>query len=217
MNITKARSATGAVVTSGYFTARQIETIKDVICKGASNNELQLFLYQCERTKLDPFSRQIYWIRRRDGSATILTSIDGFRVVAERSGQYAGQLGPEWIGETSDWADVWMFDTPPLAARVGVMRKDFKEPIWSTARFASYAVKRADGQPMGNWAKMPDLMIAKCAEALALRRAFPQDLSGLYTSDEMETIVPTNNENLHPIPPPVEQEEAADAEETKAQ
>jgi phage recombination protein Bet len=159
------------------ITPAQIDLIKKTIAVGATDNELQLFLAQCKRTGLDPFSRQIYFIKRCD-KGTTQVSIDGFRVIAERSSEMDGQ-DVAWCGVDGAWVDVWLAPTPPAASRVIVYRKGCTHGFTAIAKFSEYNA----GGPM--WTKMPANQLAKCAEALALRKAFPHQLSGLYTPDEM--------------------------------
>jgi phage recombination protein Bet len=163
------------------WTPEQAQLISTTIAPGCSNDELKLFAYACQRTGLDPFSKQIYAIKR-GGKMTISSGIDGLRSIAERTGQLDGSSS-YWCGEDGVWVDVWLSSKPPAAAKTIIYRKGCAHPFTATARFADFNA----GQ--GLWSKMPSVMIAKCSEAQALRRAFPADLSGVYSTDEMDQAV----------------------------
>ena len=169
----------GAITT---WTPEQTALISSTIAPGCTADELKLFAYACQRTGLDPFSKQIYAIKR-GGKLTIQAGIDGLRSIAERSGQLDGS-STEWCGDDGVWSDVWLGSKPPAAAKTIIYRKGCSHPFVGVARFQDYNA----GQ--GLWSKMPSAMLAKCSEALALRKAFPADMSGVYTVDEMEQAEP---------------------------
>jgi phage recombination protein Bet len=162
------------------WTPEQTQLIATTIAPGCSSDELRLFAYACQRTGLDPFSKQIYAIKR-GGKMTIQAGIDGLRAIAERTGELDGSH-TEWCGDDGQWSDVWLSAKPPAAAKTTIWRKGSSHPFTGVARFADYNA----GQ--GLWSKMPAAMIAKCSEALALRKAFPANLSGVYSTDEMEQV-----------------------------
>jgi phage recombination protein Bet len=152
------------------WTQEQVELIKNTVAKGATDDELKLFLYTARRTGLDPLTKQIHFVKR-GGQMTIQTGIDGYRAIAERTGELAGITDPLYEVEGDK----------PIKAIVKVYRSKngMMAEFAASARFTEYV---AYG-PL--WQKMPYLMLGKCAEALALRKAFPNDLSGLYTNEEM--------------------------------
>lgn len=154
------------------------------------------FQHTCARTGLDPLARQIYCIARfgSDGLEwSTQTGIDGFRVVAERSKQYAGQAPAEWLTDAGEWVDVFvkkLHGDYPLAARIKVYRHDWDDdkPAVGIATWDEYAQTKRNGDLTAMWAQRGPGQLAKCAEALAMRKAFPQDLSGVYTDDELRPV-----------------------------
>lgn len=154
--------------------------------------ELSAFLHLCQRTRLDPFSRQIYLIGRWDSRQqrkvyTPQTSIDGYRVIAHRVvAEQSASLGYEdtlWCDQNGQWRDVWLPDAPPSGVKVTVIRNG--QRFSAVALFREYVQTGKGDKPVGLWGKMPAGQLAKCAEALALRKAFPHDLAGVYTAEEM--------------------------------
>lgn len=183
------------MVQAPTLTGEQVALLKRTIAKDCTDDELQLFIAVARRLGLDPFAKQIYAIKRpgRDGepgTVTYQTSIDGFRLQAVRSGKVRGILGPWWCGEDGVWKDVWLSSTEhPLAAKVEVVHADYPQPVTAVARWDAYVQTTRNGTPNNFWSRMGDLMLGKCAESLALRRAFPAELSGIYTDDEMPDAV----------------------------
>ncbi len=163
------------------FDNDKVQLLKNTVCKGASTDELQLFLHVCSRTGLDPFRNQIYAIKRnsKDGARmTIQTGIDGFRLIAERTERYAPGKEP-----------VYEYDQQgKLVAATSYIKKQTSDGTWHDVSAKAYWDEYAqvfNGKPSQFWAKMPHVMLAKCAEAIALRKAFPADFSGIYTTEEM--------------------------------
>lgn len=167
------------------FDRAQIDLIKRTVCTEGTDDELRLFLTVASKTGLDPFARQIHAVHRQ-GKMTIQTGIDGYRLIAERTGEVDGQEGPEWCDTEGNWYNVWTGDYPPHAAKVDIYRKGRSHPFRGIAHLSGYMQTKADGTPVARWGLDPAGMLAKCAESLGLRKAFPQELSGLYADVEMD-------------------------------
>ncbi len=185
--------------TYGYST-QQVDVMRNVICTSATDAELEFFLATCKRVKLDPFARQIYFIKRPQrvedahGNTNWIpvgkpeVSIDGLRAGAEMTGEYEGQGAMQWCGKDGKWRDVWLEDAPPVAAKATIFRKGQREALVNVALYREFCPVYRNGKSPEMWLKMAANQLAKCAEAGALRRAFPRDLSGLYTDTEMEHV-----------------------------
>lgn len=158
----------------------QVDLLQRTVCKDHTPDEIQLFMQYCQAKGLDPFGREIYSIKR-SGRVTFQISIDALRMKAEDTNEYNGQE-THWCDENGKWVDVWVSALPPFAARVSVYRKGIDKPFVGIALWTEY--KPADNDFI--WKKMPSNQLAKCAEAIALRKAFPRKLGGLYAGEEME-------------------------------
>lgn len=167
------------------LTAERKELLRKTIANGLTVPEFDLFAEYVVRVQLDPFRRQIHPIKV-DGKLTIHVGIDGLRLLAERSGEYEGQDGPLWCGTDGAWQEVWLDETTPPAAAKVVLHRTGRRPMSGVARFAEYAQWTTNRQGVRvlrhMWQTFPSVMLAKCAEAVAIRRAFPTETSGLYVS-----------------------------------
>lgn len=167
------------------FSMPQLQAIKDIVGPTLTPDEFTLFVMTCARKRLDPILKQVYAIKRfsaRIGKEvmTIQTGIDGYRAIAHRTGRYEGQDGPYWCGQDGKWTDCWSKKEPPFAAKVGIRIKDQPEPTYHVAHWSEYA---DDKSPM--WRDMGCNQLAKCAEAGALRKAFPEETGNLLVDAEV--------------------------------
>lgn len=147
--------------------------IKSMYCKNLNDSEIAVFSHVCKKTGLDPAVRQIYAIKRGN-QMTIQTGIDGLRLIAERTGNYSPGREPTFIYD----------EKGKMIAATSYIKKRTSDNVWHEVGCTAYLEEYDTKQ--GLWNKMPRTMISKCAESLALRKAFPAELSGLYSDEEMD-------------------------------
>jgi phage recombination protein Bet len=147
-----------------------------------SDADRENFLNICIANKLNPFKRQAHLVGydgKNGATFTAIVGIDGFRAIATRSGKFLGGKVIEMImqegGKLPDYC------TYIVKRAVGAHVAEFE----ATAYYAEAVQTTYTGQPNSVWSKQPRLMLQKVAEALALRKAFPDDMGGLYTDDEI--------------------------------
>lgn len=190
---------------------KKVKLLKDTICKGSTNDEFELFIHACKRTGLDPFMKQVHAVKRWDSNLgrevmSIQTGIDGYRLIAERTGCYAPGREPIFVYD----------ENKKLISATSFVKKRTKDGTWHeishTAFYDEYVQTKKDGKPTAFWLKMPHGQLAKCAEALALRKAFPAELSGIYTTEEMSQATSANTELVAEV---IEEKEITQEERAK--
>ena len=168
------------------FTPEQRQMIRDTYAGGCSDGEFAVLMEIARARRLNPLFRQIHFVERWDSEKhrkvwSAQVSIDGLRAIAEHTGNYAGQDEPEYVDAP---------DGTLKLCKVRVWRKDWPRPAVGVAYWSEYVQTIRDKQtgktrPAAMWARMPHVMLAKVAESIALRKAFPEDMGGLYSTDEM--------------------------------
>lgn len=157
----------------------RIAAVRGALAPDLNDQELSLFALVAQRSGLDPFSKQIHAVKR-DGRVTFQTGIDGYRSIAERTGEYRGVTEPDFGEMVTDTRGAH-----PEWARVGV-RREGRETQYATAYWDEFVpAPGQSGKGDQMWRKMPRNQLAKCAEALAFRKQFPHVFGDVYTDDEM--------------------------------
>lgn len=165
------------------------QDIRERLCPNATDSELALCVELCNRQHLNPFTKEVYLVKYGNAPASIITSYQVFNRRANRQESYGGiksgvvvmregkivkkrgsavykQVGEQLLG---GWAEVQF--------------KDGKEPAYVELALTDYSTGKS------NWAKMPGVMIEKCAKAGAWRLAYPDEFGGMYTGEEMDQKV----------------------------
>lgn len=178
------------------FTPQQVELIKRTICNGATDDELQMFLYVCKQSNLDPFLKQIHAVKRydsriKDYKMEIQVGIDGYRAKAHRTGQCAGITDADFTYKVNPKTGVRLAQIDSATVTVRKIIGGHMCEFTATAYWDEYF----PGDKMGfMWKKMPKGQLGKCAEALALRKAFPEEMPAFYIPEEMEKTVVDSKE-----------------------
>jgi hypothetical protein len=223
------------------FTDAELSAIRSEYCGGATDQQFELFISECKARNLRPGPHLVFQLRNAKvydpdtGTSRFvkkpywITTIGALRLIALRTGQYGGATPPEYIYLDKDGDPTVISQIPlpdktnkslprePWAVRVAVKRKDFDEPITSVVRFDSVAATQKRGETIvltEMWQKRGDAQNAKCSEADALRKAFPEELGSLYLSEEIKNevedekphaVTPASVVPLPPSVPPVNQ------------
>lgn len=168
--------------------------IRNYLVSGNGNvtdQEVVMFLNLCRFQHLNPFLREAYLIKFGNQPATIVTGKDAITKRAMRNHKYAGQQAGVVIyhGENGELeyrnGSLVLPNEQLVGGWAKVYVKGYDVPIEAVVSYQEYVGVKNDGSVNGQWSKKPATMIRKVALVQALREAFPEDLGGLYASEEM--------------------------------
>lgn len=173
-----------------------IQVLQNSLYPGAAVGSVQMVLNYCAAAGLDPMQKPVHivpiWDSKIGGMRdVVMPGIGLYRTQAARSGNYAGVSEAEYGPDVTE--KIGGFEiTYPVWCKVSVKRL---LPNGQIAEFSAterwkenYAIKGGKEKsvaPNAMWAKRPYAQLAKCAEAQALRKAFPE-FGSAATADEME-------------------------------
>jgi phage recombination protein Bet len=179
------------------------EVLRQQFAPEASDTDLAYFAQVSRHLDVDPWAGHICLIPYSENGAKIhrpQLTVAGRRFIAQRTGRLRGIVGPEWCGPRRldrdggrlplEWLEVWDEDGPPYAARCLVIVDGWDRPANGTAKWSEFVQNTTDRRsgeirPVKMWARMPAHMIGKCAESLALRRAFSEVQAAVaYVGDD---------------------------------
>lgn len=171
------------------------DDVRNLICPNADQKEVSLFLQLCKSQRLNPFVKDAYLVKYRDSPAQMITNYQVFNRRACRNENYAGIENGVVVlrnGEIvhKDGSAVYKAAGETLLGGwAKVYFKDNRKPAYAEVALDDYSTGKS------NWSKMPGVMIEKCAKAAAWRLAFPDDLQGMYCSEEMQQAQPQQVES----------------------
>ena len=180
---------------------RPLAVLRRVVGGHLTDDQWDYYLELCRRLGFDPWCQHVIPRvetdeRTGEEKVSIITRVSAMVLRAQRSGAYEGQTAPQWCGRDLEWKDGWVNDDePPFMARVGVLRRGFREPIWGVVHWRDRVVMRPVADPAAEngirydldpfWRDQGCHMLAKCARADAFRNAFAEELAGVYAFEEM--------------------------------
>lgn len=179
-----------------FLSTEETDVLKRTLLSGYTDDEQESFIRLCQRTLLDPFSKQIYatrrWVKKGDTKIPTLvpvTSVIGLTAIAARTGQYDG-CQTFWTGKDGVWREEWLEEEFPTAAKCIVYHKERSHPEVGIAHWAGYCGQQYNStskrwEVTEFWERLGPFMLAKCAKAQGLRGAFPDLCANLYISEEL--------------------------------